>query len=108
MSAPSENETWIIEAGDDVIQKEARDGASSLSPKERLIYCLWVAYYGMRNAGDLQAARDVHAIFQSEGLELARDLRLVHTQAAFALSEADLQREYFQRFDKICDEIRYA
>ena len=108
MSVPTENETWLIEAGDDVIHKKARDGASSLSAKERLIYCFWVADYGMRNAGDLQTAHDVYADFQTEAVRLARDLSLAETHAAFALREADLQREYFQRFEKICDEIRHT
>ena len=47
-------ETWLVGAGDAVITKNA--GGVSLSPVERLVYCLWVADYGMRNAGDLDAA----------------------------------------------------
>jgi hypothetical protein len=106
MSTPTANETWIIEAGDDVIEKKARDGINSLSPMERLIYCLWVADYGMRNAGDLDAARDVYAEFQSEAARLAEALRLPATYKAFALPTADLQHQYFGRFEEMCDEIR--
>ena len=106
MSAPTANETWIIDAGDAVIQKKAREGVSSLSPIERLIYCLWVADYGMRNAGDLDAAHDVYADFQTEAVRLAQDMKLQATQSAFALPTADLQREFFERFEEICDEIR--
>ena len=56
MTVPSENETWLIEAGDEVIQKMAASGSDGLSLWERLVYCLWVADYGMRNAGDLDTA----------------------------------------------------
>ena len=108
MSAPSDNETWIIEAGDDVIQKKARDGVSSLSPSERLIYCLWVADYGMTNAGDLAAAHDLYADFQTEGVQLAKELGLQKTLASFALPTAEFERQYFDRRDEICHEIRYA
>jgi hypothetical protein len=38
MSVPTDNETWLIEAGDAVIQKQACDGIQSLSAVERLIY----------------------------------------------------------------------
>ena len=107
MSAPTSNETWLIEAGDAVIQKKAREGTGSLSPVERLIYCLWVADYGMRNAGDLDTAQDLYAHFQTEAARLAQDLDLQATHDAFALPTADLQGQYFERFEEICDEIRY-
>ena len=108
MTAPTDNETWIIEAGDAVINKEARSGSDSLAPWERLVYCLWVADYGMRNAGDLAAAQDVCADFQSEGRRLAGELSLRLTHGAFSLSRSALEREYFVRFDRICHEIRGA
>jgi hypothetical protein len=106
MSVPTANESWIIEIGDTVIQKKARTGVGSLSPIERLIYCVWVADYGMRNAGDLETAHDVYSDFQPEAARLARELGLQQTHSAFALPSADLQREYFDRFEEICDEIR--
>jgi len=108
MSAPSANETWIIEAGDAVIQKKVQEGIGSLTPLERLIYCVWVADYGMRNAGDLDTARDLYADFQTEAARLANDLSLKATRDAFELSTEDLRRQYFERFDAICRELRYA
>jgi hypothetical protein len=36
MSTDFENETWVIEEGDRIIQKEARTGAGSLTPWEQL------------------------------------------------------------------------
>src|SRR5215470_9166888 len=108
MTAPTDNETWIIEAGDAVVEKEAHSGSGSLGPWERLVYCLWVADYGMRNAGDLNAAQDVHADFQSEGQQMAQELSLPLTHEAFSLPRSALEREYFIRFDRMCDEIRDA
>ena len=106
MSVPTANESWVVDAGDTVIQKEARTGIASLSAVERLIYCLWVADYGMRNAGDLDTAHDVYADFQTEAARLSRELGLQATHSAFALPTSALQREYFERFEEICDEIR--
>ena len=101
-----DNETWIIEAGDAVIQTRAAQGPAALQPLERLVYCLWVADYGMRNAGDLDAASDLYADFQAEAAGLARDLELPATRAAFALGRTELQERYFQVFDAVCEEIR--
>ena len=60
MAVPSDNETWVIEAGDTVIRKITCSSIECLSPWEMLVYCLWVADYGMRNAGDLDTAADVY------------------------------------------------
>ena len=108
MASGADNETWIIEAGAAVIDKRASLGASALSPVERLIYCLWVADYGMRNAGDLQTAHDVYRDFQHEAALLAAKLGLGFTRDSFSLPTAVIQDEYFERFDRICDEIRRA
>lgn len=59
------NQEWIIETGDDVVKKRAARG--ELTPLEELIYCLWIADYSMRNAGDLRVARDRHPRFLEEG-----------------------------------------
>ncbi len=101
-----DNETWIIEAGDEVVQKRATLGPAALQPLERLIYCLWVADYGMRNAGDLMSASDLYPAFQTEAAMLARDLKLTTSHSAFALPRAELQHRYFRLFDDICNEIR--
>jgi hypothetical protein len=108
MAVPTDNETWVIEAGDDIIHKKAKAGVASLTPKERLIYCLWVADYGMRNAGDLGTASDVYQGFQKEGAEAAKSLSLNFAHATFTLPEENFQREYFARFERLCDEIKKA
>jgi len=105
---PTDNETWVIENGETVIRKKARDGIKCLSPWETLVYCLWVADYGMRNAGDLNTAADVYPHFQLKAGRIAKTLSLQLTHEAFSLPQSDLEREYFDRFEPICDEIRAA
>ena len=101
-----DNETWLLEEGDRIIKKEADSGLASLSPLERLIHCLWVADYGMRNAGDLATAEDLYPDFFAEGKRWADELALPETSEAFSLHVDQLEKEYFKRFDSICDEIR--
>ncbi len=108
MSAPTDNETWLIETGDLIIRKMAGNGMASLSPWEALVYCLWVADYGMRNAGDLRTAADVYSEFQSDARRVAKELGLLLTLETFCLSQSELEREYLGRFESICDEIRRA
>ena len=103
-----DNETWVIEVGDAVIQKKASSGMASLTPWETLVYCLWVADYGMRNAGDLVTAADLYADFQTDGHRIAEELSLPLTHKVFSLAKAELQQRYFDQFESICDEIRLA
>ena len=103
-----DNETWLLEAGDAVIIAKAERGLEALSDLERLVYCLWVADYGMRNAGDLETARDLYADFMAVGLQAAINLHLSRTIVAFSLSEPEFQASYFDRFGTLCDELRSA
>jgi hypothetical protein len=89
-----------------VIQKKTRSGVDSLLPWESLVYCLWAADYGMRNAGNLEAAAEVHSGFHRDGRQLAEQSSLPLTQQAFALSTDDLEDQYFERFEAVCDEIQ--
>lgn len=108
MNAHTDNETWILERGGVVVEKKARSGDASLSTWERLVYCLWVTDYMMRNAGDLANTVDLYPRFRSDARALSRKLCLTRTYEAFSLSEADLQREYFVRFESICNEVKRA
>ena len=103
-----DNETWVIEAGDLVIEKKARVGIDGLTTWERLVYSLWAADYGMRNAGDLDTARDVYADFQPDALRAADALSLPATRGAFGLDPGVLEKRYFDLFEVICDEVRSA
>jgi hypothetical protein len=62
----------------------------------------------MRNAGDLDTAANVYSRFQSVARRAAEQLSLRVTQEAFSLPRGDLEREYFDWFEAICDEIRSA
>ena len=103
-----DNETWVIAAGDRVIQKKARHGSDRLTTWERLVYALWVADYGMRNAGSLGTAEDVSADFRLVALRAAEALSLPVTRGAFALAPEVLEVRYFELFEAVCDEIRSA
>jgi hypothetical protein len=72
----SEGESWLIDAGDTIIRRNAARGAGSVSRLDRPIYCVWVADYSMRNAGDLGIAYDLCRTFHEEGSQLSRDLGL--------------------------------
>lgn len=106
MNHHADYETWVVETGDTIVTKRA--AGASLSPVERLAYCLWVVDYGMRNAGDLGAAQDIHPDFQREAAGLAGELGLPFTRQSFELPAESFQSEYFDRFDRICAEIQGA
>ncbi len=93
----NDNERWIIDAGDTVVQRRIAHGMARLKPLDRLIYCLWIADYGMRNAGDLAAACDLYASFQDEASQLSKELVLTVTQSAFALPRAKLRTSCITR-----------
>jgi hypothetical protein len=103
---PSENETWLIEAGDQIIVKKSEQGRDALTACERLLYCLWVADYSMRNAGDLRTAADLYPPFHEEAQQLAEELQLPKTNAAFSLPAEGLEQAYFAAFDGMCQEVQ--
>jgi hypothetical protein len=108
MPHPPKNESWLIGIGGEVVEKQAREGAASLTPWETLVYCLWVADYGMRNAGDLDTASDLYARFKRDAKQAAKTLAPPLSLEAFSLPKAQLQREYFDRFEAVCTEIKRA
>jgi hypothetical protein len=105
---PTDNEDWIVERGGEIVEKKSRSGLSALDDWEHLVYCVWVADYMMRNAGDFANAEAMYPSFQAEARNRARKLGLKATEETFALAPAQLQREYFDRFEGICSEIKTA
>ncbi len=101
-----DDQTWLLEEGDRVITKKAAGTYSSLNPRDRLIYCLWVADYGMRNAGDLTTAADLHPAFLRDGQSAAQELGFPRSTAAFSLSSQELEERYFDLFGGIVAELR--
>jgi hypothetical protein len=108
MSAYSENESWVVERGGEIVEKKALVGTAGLNDWERLVYCLWLADYMMRNAGDVANAVDMCPTFQTDAKQFADRLGLAMTRETFSLSRRKLQKEYFDRFERICDEIKSA
>ena len=106
--AHSANEGWVVHRGGEVIEKKAKSGLESLSSWERLVYCFYMTDYMMRNAGDFANAAALCPNFQSDGKRFAKALALPATTEAFSLSERKLQREYFDRFEAICNELKKA
>jgi hypothetical protein len=102
-----ENETWLINAGAVVIDKKRR-GETPLTPRENLVYCIWVADYAMRNAGDLATAYDLFPSFDVDGRQLAKELSLRITDELFSLSTEEFQQRYFDLFHEVCEEIKGA
>ena len=107
-SHPTSNEDWIVEVGGDIVETRAKVGADDLSSRETLIYWLWWVDYMMRNAGDFANAVDLEKDFQQEILLLAKELGLSYTVETFSLNRDELQSEYFDRFELVCDEIKGA
>lgn len=101
-----DNQTWLIDAGHDVIEKRIAQGEAALTPYEQLIHRFWVIDYSMRNAGDLATAHDLAPHFRSEGLGAAQALGLPHATGMFTLSEGELERRYFDLFDAVVEELR--
>ena len=103
-----DNETWLIEDGDKIIKKKVRFGVDHFTDWEWLVYSLWVADYGMRNAGDLETARDLFADFQAVAIEAAKKMSLPVASSAFSLEPDELETQYFDLFEAVCTEIRLA
>jgi hypothetical protein len=107
-AAYSENEGWVVARGGEVVKKEAQGGVKSLTSWEKLVYCLWVTDYMMRNAGDFENAVALYPNFQTDAKQLAKQLSLPVTYEAFSLSKRKLQRKFVDLFEAVCDEIKRA
>jgi hypothetical protein len=101
-----ENESWVVHRGAEVIEKMGTHGANALSDIERLIYLLWRVDYGMRNAGDLLFAGDEYLRNLVDGRALAEKTGLANTKDLFGMNRESFGKEYFDRFESVCDEIR--
>lgn len=101
-----ENDDWLLGVADLAIRAKYTIGIDSMGPLHRLIYCLWCADYGMRNAGDLATAADLYEHFHADARRAAAELNLPRTMHAFSLPIPELEAKYFDLFCGICDELR--
>ena len=106
MVAPTDNETWLIDRGDEIIEKKVGRGIDGLSVWERLVYCLWVADYGIRNAGDLDIAEDLHKGYRQEIVYFSEKLGFKQIAELFSINERLLVEKYSESFEGICSEVR--
>ncbi len=104
---PTDNESWLIEAGDRVIGRKVEVGSDGLAPWEALVYALWWADYAMRNGESLEAA-DANCSFHANGLRAAKQLSLPLARELFALDLDSFEKEYLDRFEAVCGEVRAA
>jgi hypothetical protein len=101
-------ETWLLEAGDAVVEKKAEQGAGSLSALDKAIYCLWVIDYAVRNSGTLGPVQELYPGAKDELLAFARASRLDGLAAwlAGAGDEKTFCATYYRHFDGACGELR--
>ncbi|GAB5401985.1 MAG: hypothetical protein Aurels2KO_02160 [Aureliella sp.] len=104
----TDNEKWLLETSNSIIATCANGDDTNLAPADRLIYCLWIADYGMRNAGDLTAAADLAETFHTDGRFISAELGLPRTTELFLLDTKEFERGYFDVFDDVCNELRGA
>ena len=100
-----EAESWIIERGDEIIQKREISGLNALEPIERLILHVWYTDYCMRNAGDLANLEDLCSGCLSKGVAAAEALQLPKTRAFFARPTNELERHFFDDFNGVVNEL---
>jgi hypothetical protein len=103
--SPFDYESWLLDATEPVLRREIEVGASALAGWERALYCLWVADYSMRNAGDLGSAYDLASDFKSAGLAAARTTDLRAMASLFELDDVEFARQYAGSFDEVCREL---
>ena len=100
-----EAKSWVIDRGDEIIQKQVISGVEALEPMERLVLHLWYADYCMRNAGDLANLDDLCSDCLTKGEAIAATLRLPRTRAFFARTITEFERHFFDDFNGVVTEL---
>lgn len=103
-----ELETWLIEVGDQVIQKQAHRGTSALSKPERAVYWMWLIDYAVRNSGSFGPLEDMDSDALADLTTFARDARLPILSSWLTLSsdEDAFCASYLDRFCEGCAELK--
>jgi|GEM_PF-1319400 len=108
MTDYSDNQSWLHESGYNLSQKKDEDGFANLNPWDRLIYCLWIADFGIRKEGSLSAAMNMYEDFQTEGKRAAQELSLRHCHKSFSLAPEEFGECFLENINTLCDEVRKA
>lgn len=101
-----DNETWILEKGDEIIELMTSNGYEALSSKQKLTYSFWVLDYSIRNAGDVETAYDLFPEFNIDGLRYAQELNLEKTIEYFSKKVEGVTSSFYDYFELICEELK--
>lgn len=108
MNRHSENQRWLNECGTLVIQKKLREGVARLDGWEHLVYNVWYTDFMLKTIGRIDEKPSAHPRFRDEAIAISSKLKLTVTADTFRLSIGQLNSEFNERFDAVCDELRYA
>lgn len=105
-----DEESWLIDIGDEIINKIAETGIDSLNNIEHAVYCLWVIDYVVRNAGSLESVEDLYptAVQKLSILSKANGWLLNSEVEAEARNSELFCSSYYDSFDVKCGELRSA
>lgn len=103
-----DNESWLIEISDEIIEKKATVGVGALSDIEHAIYCLWVIDYTVRNSGSLDLMNDLYpaAIQEISSLSKINSWQLNSRTATESENHIDFCSLYYDSFEIKCSELR--
>lgn len=104
----ADNESWLIDTGDDIIEKMANHGMATLSEIESAIYCLWVIDYAVRNSGSLEPVSDLYpqAFEVLSTLAKSNDWSAVSIFCSHAPDPNTFCAIFYSQFDTMCHELR--
>ncbi|MET3653932.1 hypothetical protein [Dyella japonica] len=103
-------ETWLIDAGDEVIQKKVATGLDGLSPVDRAIYALWVVDYAVRNSGILLPMSEIYpaALVELRAFAAISDLPALALLAGSTPDDAAFCDGYYRHFEMASQELKLA
>ncbi|MCB1586064.1 MAG: hypothetical protein KDI59_11290 [Xanthomonadales bacterium] len=105
-----DNEAWLIEIGDEIIEKKANSSYEDLNNIEQSIYCFWVIDYAVRNSGTLEPMKELHPSAIEVLLNNAQFNNWSKTINLLNLSnnEKEFCSKYYEQFEMSCNELRSA
>jgi hypothetical protein len=103
-----DNETWLLDVGDIIVQRKTASGYKHLSAVEQAIYCFWIVDYAVRNAGDLAPIQDMHptAIDELERFAASHNIEPLYRLLQTQNNEQAFCESYYANFEGICNEFR--
>jgi hypothetical protein len=108
MKPRSKNQIWLSECGTKVIRKKFGRSKDQLNEWERLVYNVWYTDFMLKTVGWIDEERCAHPRFRNEASVIASKMKLTVTADTYRLSIADLNREFGERVEAVCDELRSA